>query len=86
MVNLFYCKKCKRVITNEINVIIVVNSEVNRLMQGTSVNIIGTKEKGKVFKISDEIVKVIVIDLAKNKIVREYKAQQLKKYLLTIVA
>jgi hypothetical protein len=57
------------------------HSEVNRLMQGTSVNIIGTKEKGKVFKISDEIVKVIIIDLAKNKIVREYKAPQLKKIL-----
>ena len=63
------------------NVIIVVIDEVNRLMQGTSVNIIGTKEKGKVFKISDEIVKVIIIDLAKNKIIREYKAQQLKKII-----
>ena len=79
MANLFYCKKCKRVITNETQCDYCGHSEVNRLMQGTSVNIIGTKEKGKVFKISDEIVKVIIIDLAKNKIVKEYKAQQLKK-------
>jgi len=48
-------------------------------LQGTSVNVIGTKEKGKVFKISDEMVKIIVIDLAKNKVLREYKAEQLKK-------
>jgi len=48
-------------------------------LQGTSVNVIGTKEKGKVFKISDEMVKIIVVDLAKNKVLREYKAEQLKK-------
>lgn len=79
MANLFYCTKCKRVIANEIQCDYCGHNEVSRLMQGTSVNIIGTKEKGKVFKISDEIVKVIVIDLAKNKLVKEYKAEQLKK-------
>ncbi|MBU3142396.1 hypothetical protein [Clostridium sp. CF012] len=79
MADLFYCKKCKRVIANETQCDYCGHSEVNRLMQGTSVNIMGTKEKGKVFKISDETVKVIVIDLAKNKLVKEYKAEQLKK-------
>jgi RNA polymerase subunit RPABC4/transcription elongation factor Spt4 len=81
MANLFYCKKCKRVITSETQCEYCGSSEVNKLMQGTSVNIIGTKEKGKVLKICNEIVKVIVIDAAKNKIVKEYKAQQLKKII-----
>jgi len=79
MANLFYCKKCKRVIASEIQCDYCGHSEVSKLMQGTSVNIIGTKEKGKVFKISDENVKVIIMDLAKNKLVKEYKAGQLKK-------
>jgi len=79
MVNLFYCKKCKRVIKSGTQCDYCGNSEVNKLMQGTSVNIIGTKEKGKIYKIDNEIVKVIIIDVAKNKIVKEYKAQQLKK-------
>ena len=79
MANLFYCVKCKRVIVNETQCDYCGDTQINRLLQGTSVNVIGTKEKGKVFKISDEMVKIIVIDLAKNKVLREYKAEQLKK-------
>lgn len=81
MANLFYCKNCKRVLKSEIQCDYCGNSGMNRLMQGTSVNIIGTKEKGKVFKIGDEIVKVILIDVAKNKIIKEYRAPQLKKII-----
>lgn len=81
MANLFYCKKCKRVIASGTQCEYCGSIEVNGLMHGTSVNIIGTKEKGKVLKISDEIVKVIVIDVAKNKIVKEYKPSQLKKII-----
>lgn len=81
MANLFYCNKCKRVINNETQCNYCGDMEINRLLQGTSVNIIGTKEKGKVFKISDETVKVIIIDAAKNKIIREYRVEQLKKII-----
>ena len=79
MGNLFYCKKCKRVITSGTQCDYCGDAEINRLLQGTSVNIIGTKEKGKVFKINDEMVKVIIVDAAKNKVIREYQAKQLKK-------
>ncbi len=81
MANLFYCKNCKRVIASETQCDYCGNTGMNRLMQGTSVNIIGTKEKGKIFKTGDEIVKVIIIDAAKNKVIREYKAQQLRKII-----
>ena len=81
MSNLFYCKKCKRVIGSGTQCEYCGSSEVNKLMQGTSVNIIGTKEKGTVLKTNDEIVKVIVIDVAKNKVIREYKPSQLKKII-----
>lgn len=81
MANLFFCAKCKRVIESETQCEYCGHGEVNMLMQGTAVNIIGTKEKGKVLKICDEIVKVIIVDVAKNKIVREYKASQLKKII-----
>jgi RNA polymerase subunit RPABC4/transcription elongation factor Spt4 len=81
MANLFYCKNCKRVIQSDIECDYCGNSGMNRLMEGTSVNIIGTKEKGKVFKIGNEIVKVILSDVAKNKIIKEYKAPQLKKII-----
>lgn len=81
MAHLFYCKKCKKVIVSEALCEYCGSSEVNRLLQGTSVNIIGTKEKGKILKVCDELVKVIVIDVAKNKLVREYKPSQLKKII-----
>ena len=79
MADLFYCVKCKRVIANDTQCDYCGDTKINKLLQGTSVNVIGTKEKGKVFKISNEIVKIIIIDLAKNKVLREYKAEQLKK-------
>ena len=79
MADLFYCVKCKRVIANDTKCNYCGDTQINKLLQGTSVNVIGTKEKGKVFKISDEMVKIIIVDLAKNKVLREYKAEQLKK-------
>ena len=81
MANLFYCTKCKRVIGNGTLCEYCGHNEINLLMPGTSINIIGTKEKGKVLKVSDEVVKVIVIDAAKSKIIREYKPSQLKKII-----
>lgn len=81
MANLFYCYKCKRVIASGTQCDYCGDSEINQLLLGTSVNIMGTKEKGKVFRISEDIVKIIIIDAAKNKIIREYKVNQLKKII-----
>ena len=81
MANLFYCNKCKRVMANETQCDYCGSMEINRLLQGTSVNVIGTKEKGRVFKIEDEVVKLIVVDLAKHKVIKEYQAEQLKKII-----
>ena len=81
MGNLFYCNKCKRVIASETQCGYCGDMKTNKLLQGTSVNVIGTKEKGRVFKINDEVVKLIVVDLAKNKIIKEYRAEELKKII-----
>lgn len=81
MANLFYCNKCKRIMESETQCNYCGGMKINKLLQGTSVNVIGTKEKGKVFKINDEVVKLIVVDLAKNKLIKEYKAEQLKKII-----
>ena len=81
MASLFYCVKCKRVVENETQCVYCGNNEVNKLLQGTAVNVIGTKQKGQVFKITNKIVKIIITDLAKNKVIREYKAEELKKII-----
>lgn len=81
MSKLFYCEKCKRVIENFNQCDYCKTSDIKELKVGTSVNILGTKQKGKVFKIDNDKVKLIVIDEAKNRLIKEYEAVQLKKVL-----
>ena len=81
MSKLFYCTSCKRVIENFNQCNYCKTSDIKELILGTSVNILGTKQKGKVFKIDDEKVKLIVIDQAKNRLIKEYKANELRKVL-----
>ena len=81
MSKLFYCKNCKRVIENFSQCDYCKTNDIKELMLGTSVNVLGTKQKGKVFKIDANMVKLIVIDESKNRLIKEYKAEQLKKVL-----
>lgn len=81
MKSLFYCEDCKRVISNPGKCDYCNSNDVKVLMLKTSVNIIGTKTKGKVFKIKEGKVDVIITDEAKNKIVKEYDIDHLRKVL-----
>ena len=81
MSKLFYCTSCKRVINNEQSCDYCKCEEINELWVGTPVNVIGNKLKGKVLKISDGIVKIIVRDASNKKLVKEYAASKLKKVL-----
>jgi RNA polymerase subunit RPABC4/transcription elongation factor Spt4 len=81
MRKVYYCVQCKRLITNEDKCNYCDGDYIKEVFQGCPVNIIGTKQKGKVLKIEDEKIKLIVIDEAKNKLVKEYKVEELKKIL-----
>jgi len=81
MSKLFYCLACKRVINNKENCEYCKSEETNELVLGAPVNVIGNKLKGKVFKISEGMVSIIVRDAANKKLVKEYEASKLKKVL-----
>jgi preprotein translocase subunit YajC len=81
MSKLFYCTSCKRVINNEQCCEYCKCEEINELAVGAPVNVIGNKLKGKVLKIKDGIVRIIIRDASKNKLVKEYEASKLTKVL-----
>ncbi|WP_411683030.1 hypothetical protein [Clostridium thailandense] len=81
MERLYYCSECKRVITNEDECTYCNSNDVKELMLKTPVNVIGTKTKGKVLKIKDGKVNLIIRDEANSKLVKEYDVTQLKKVL-----
>ncbi|ARC85444.1 hypothetical protein U732_1344 [Clostridium argentinense CDC 2741] len=81
MSKLYYCVDCKRLIKSSEKCDYCNGSFLKAITNGTPVNVIGTKQKGKVLKVEDSTVKLIVIDEAKNKLIKEYKAEQLRKVL-----
>jgi hypothetical protein len=81
MSKLFYCTSCKRVVNNEQCCEYCKCEETNELVVGAPVNIIGNKLKGKVLKITGEIVRIIIRDASNNKLVKEYEASKLTKII-----
>ena len=81
MSKLFYCKSCKRVISNEQCCEYCKSEEIKELVEGAPINVIGGKLKGKVLKITDQMVRVILLDASNNKLVKEYEASKLKKVI-----
>ncbi|WP_017416248.1 MULTISPECIES: hypothetical protein [Clostridium] len=81
MNKIYYCVDCKRIGSNSEKCSYCNGSYLKEIVQGSPVNVIGTKQKGKVLKVEQDRVKLIVIDEAKNKLIKEYKIEQLKKVL-----
>lgn len=81
MDRLYYCCECKRVINGEGTCNYCNSKEIKELVSRTSVNVIGTKIKGKIFNMKDGMVSLIVRDEANNKLLKEYTPEQLKKVL-----
>lgn len=81
MSKLYYCVDCKRLVKSSEKCDYCNSSFLKAITNGAPVNVIGTKQKGKVLKVEDSTVKLIVIDEAKNKLIKEYEVEQLRKVL-----
>jgi len=81
MSKLYYCLECKRVIKNPETCDYCKSKEVNELVVGAPVNVIGQKLKGKVLKIDNDIVRLLVRDQSNNKLVKEFEPSKLNKVL-----
>jgi hypothetical protein len=81
MNKLYYCSQCKRVINDEWKCSYCSGEEVKELAIGAPVNVIGSKLKGNVLKISGDNVSLVIRDESNNKFVREYSADKIRKIL-----
>ncbi|MCM8710887.1 hypothetical protein M2651_07595 [Clostridium sp. SYSU_GA19001] len=81
MNKLYYCNECKRVIGNSDCCSFCNSSYVSELVVGVPVNVIGTKLKGKVLKIKDGTVRLLIRDESNNKFIRDYEGEKLRKVL-----
>jgi hypothetical protein len=78
---IYYCVDCKRIVSSKEKCNYCNGSYLKEIVQGSPVNVIGTKQKGKVLKVEEDSVKLIVIDEAKNRLIKEYKIQEIQKVL-----
>ena len=81
MKRLNYCLDCNRVFTSE-NICEYCNSNnIKELKRGKSVNIIGSKDKGSYLKYKEGKVSVIIYADNKQKFIKEYAIDKIKKIL-----
>jgi len=81
MNKLYYCLECKRVIKSSEACDYCKSENVNELVVGAPVNVIGQKLKGKVLKIDNDIVRILVRDQSNNKLIKEFEPAKLNKVL-----
>lgn len=81
MSKLYYCSDCKRVFNNADKCEFCGSFYVKELKVGKSVNVMGSKQKGKVLKVKGENITLILIDEMNNKYTKDYKAEELRKIL-----
>lgn len=81
MKTLNYCLECKRVFTSNERCEFCNSDKIKLLKKGTSVNVIGSKIKGSIFNYKEDLVSLIIITENKERIIKEYKANNLKKIL-----
>lgn len=81
MNKLYYCNECKRVITSSEVCEYCSSTYIDELAVGAPVNVIGTKLKGKVLKVNNNTVRLLIRDEGNTKFIREYEGQKLRKVL-----
>lgn len=81
MNNLYYCLDCRRIEKDSAKCKFCESEKIKPLKLGAPVNIIGTKLKGRIFKIKVDKVNVIVKSEADEKLIKEYKPEELQKVL-----
>lgn len=75
-----YCTKCSRVFNTKKDFCPYCESiHFSKLKKNAPVNVIGTKVKGRVFKILGETALLIVITENKEKLLKEYPIKELRK-------
>ncbi|GAB6179256.1 hypothetical protein JCM14036_05750 [Desulfotomaculum defluvii] len=81
MKKLSYCVDCKRIASFAGECTYCQSQNIKQLTRKTPVNVIGTKIKGRVLNVKDQMVEILYIDENKNTFVKPFEAEKLKKVL-----
>ena len=81
MQRLNYCLDCHKVFTIQDKCEYCSSTNIKELKRGKSVNIIGSKNKGRYLKYKEGKVSVIVYTEDNEKMVKEYEIDKIKKIL-----
>jgi len=76
-----YCQDCKRIFSTSSTCPFCQSSHVNELNIKAPVNVLGTKVKGRVYKLLQEGIEVLIVDEQQNKAIKEFSASKLRKVL-----
>lgn len=76
-----YCLDCQRVFSSNDQCEYCGSYSTKALKKSTSVNVIGTKIKGKVLNCKDGVANIIVVTEAREKVIKDYEIKSLKKIL-----
>lgn len=80
MRKVYFCSTCKRIFSKENSCECQQGSCIKELKIGTPINVIGTKLKGKVYKIKNDMLEVVIIS-SKNRYLKEYRLEEVRKIL-----
>lgn len=81
MRKIYYCTECKRLCENDEVCKYCGSNYLKKIVQGTSVNIIGTKRKGSVLKFDDSKIYLILKDEGNNKFIKDFQIEEIRKVL-----
>ncbi|PAB59649.1 hypothetical protein [Anaeromicrobium sediminis] len=81
MAKLYYCPECRKIHKDEAKCTSCSCEFVKPLKTNAPVNVIGTKQKGRVFKIKDDEVSLLVMTQGNEKLVKNYKHDEIQKVM-----
>lgn len=81
MRKLYYCEECKRVLDDDKKCSFCNSQSVKELNIGAPVNVVGSKLKGKILKICESNVRLLIRDESNNKFIKEYEHNKLRKVI-----
>ncbi|KXZ40682.1 hypothetical protein SAMN05661008_01604 [Alkalithermobacter thermoalcaliphilus JW-YL-7 = DSM 7308] len=77
----YYCIECKRIFSDFEKCTYCSSSNIKKLSLNSPVNVIGSKIKGRVLKIKDDNIRLLYVDEHKNKLIKEFSHDKLRKIL-----
>ena len=81
MSKLCYCLECRRVLDGENQCPYCKSTFIKELCKNSPVNVLGSKVKGRILKIENGKARLLIVDESKQKYIKEYEADKLRKIL-----